>query len=278
MDVVDELIGYQRAEFDLADRYRIAKAIAQTAAILLGMAASVVEKEPLLYWLAAACFLTAAVWAILSWASSNIRTNAEAARRATLVMTGLGTKLSNHELSAVREACWSSERRAAAKSESGYFASTAGPGPFRLAENIMESAFWTKDTLKWSGHIKLVLLVVLALGAVATVAVHVRSDDPSTLSVIMKAAFVFFAGLISAEGVSAIYDYYSASLRLGSIMERLETAKAAGLHDPDLANIFSEYNSTVESAPMPLPWIYRLRKSKISAAWEKRIGQTGGGT
>ncbi|WP_152474376.1 hypothetical protein [Roseovarius sp. THAF9] len=241
------------------------------------MAASVVEDEPSLYWLAAACFLTAAVWAILSWASSKIRANAEAARRATLVMTGLGTKLSSHELSAVREACWSSERRAAAKAEDGYFASTAGPGPLRLAENIMESAFWTKDTLKWSGHIRLALLVVLALTAVATVAVHVRGDDPSALSAIMKAAFVFFAGLISAEGVSAIYDYYSASLRLGSIMERLETAKASGLPDPDLANILSDYNSTVESGPMPLPWVYGVRKRNISAAWAKRTDQIGGG-
>lgn len=277
MDIVDELIGYQRAEFDLADRFRVAKAIAQTAAILLGMAGSVVGDEPSLYWLAAACFLTSAIWAILSWSSSKVRTNAEAARRATLVMTGLGMKLSSHELSAVREACWSSERRAAAKVEGRYFASRAGPGPLRLAENIMESAFWTKDTLKWSGHLRLVLLVILALGAIATVAVHVRGDDPSALSAIMKAAFVFFAGLISAEGVSAIYDYYSASLRLESIMERIETAKARGLPDPDLANIFADYNSTVESAPMPLTWLYRLRKPKISAAWAKRTGQTGGG-
>jgi hypothetical protein len=60
-------------------------------------------------------------------------------------------------------------------------------------------------------------------------------------------------------------------------MERLETAKASGLPDPDLANIFSEYNSTVESAPMPLPWVYESRKPKISAAWAKRTSQTGGG-
>lgn len=274
MDSVDELIGYQRAEFDLADRYRIAKAITQTAAIFLGMAASVVDNGSLLYWLSGACFVTAAIWATLSWASKKVRTNAEAARRATLVMTGLGRKLSGHELSAVREACWSSRRRAAKKAEVGYFASTAGPGPLRLAENIMESAFWTKDTLKWSGHIRLALLVILALGAMATVAVHVPDGNPSALSMIMKATFVFFAGLISADGFSAIYDYYSASLRLHSIMERLETAKASGLPDPDLANIFSDYNSTVESAPMPLPGVYDLRKLDISEAWAKRTSQT----
>ncbi len=269
-DDIQQLIGRQIAEFNRAARFFQFKFLVQLLTAALAVTTVLIIDPPLSYWLSLVSLALGALWAYLEIKYRSIRACAERARRATLIMGGLGKKISSHELNDIRE-CLSSSEAAGKKLENpDYFESNAPAGSVRLAEMLEESAYWTLHIQRISARIMWGLFVVVIIAALASLFVLIP-DTPNEQ--LMTAARVVCAALTFAVGTDlfgAARAYSDTVHTLDRIMHRFDSAKARKYPEADLLLILADYNAAVENTPLSLPFIYDLKKEELERNWKRR--------
>ncbi len=267
---VQQLIGHQVAEFNLATRYFLSKFLLQLCTVAVAVSSVLTLDSTSSYWLAIVSFVLALGWAASDIKYRSIRTCAERARRATLIMGGLGKKISSNELNNIRECLASSEASGKKLENPDYFVTKAAPGTVRLAELLEESAFWTLDLQRTSAAIMwslFVIVIILAGGSLF----FLIPDTPNEQ--LMKTARVVCVGLSFAVGADLFgtaRGYSTTAKTLDRLLHRFDSAKARNYPEPDMLLMLSDYNAAVENTPLNLPFTYRLRRQRLTKNWERR--------
>lgn len=268
MSEVNRLLTHQRAELDLAQRL-------QVFVILLQLATAVIAAGSVLYNdtasqinLAIGGFLTVVALFVISWKYTKHKCAGDQARRCVLIIGGLGEAVPpDHYRNLLLSFSTSIDNRPTLDLES-YFRSDSPPGRKRLCEMIEESAFWTADLHKASFILWSVLLVVL-IGLPLTCWWIAAQEATATLNItfarIVIAILVF---VVSSHALGAALAHLSANHAICRVLGRIATASARGYPQTDLILIMGDYNAAVEAAPMILPLTYRLRKNRLTDAWE----------
>lgn len=268
---VGRLVGYQRAEFKQASRLRTWLLATQFAVALPAAISVFFDNGSILYYLAVIGAALLVVWWLLDGSYQAHRTAAENARRAALVVGGLGQPLSSEALLHIEESFLVTEDAAKAAMMPGYFASTAPAGPQRLAEMIDESAFFTEKlqaaSAKFMGAA--FALIVLAFSAVAGVALPYASTEVEI--VVARVFLAILAFLLSSDVIGAARGHHAASRTVRDIRLVLEAASARGYPRADILLAMADYNAAVEAAPLTVPIVYRSMGDQLNRLWQTHL-------
>jgi len=267
-----QLIGLQRAEFAMASRLD-SLAVSIPILIMALSGAAVFLLEPLwTYAAAVAVLILTVLWAFLDWRFRRSRLQAERARRATLLMEGLGEDISSSELMNL-SACFTVGAAKGKKLEDAtYFSTGAAAGDKRLADNLEQSAFFSYYILRDCGTIAWLFFGLIFLIALLLFFVSIPSIQASQVQGAVRVLCAVLTLLTSAQVLGRALSYSIASRELGNLLPRLDAVRASGFPRPDLLLLLCDYNSVVEAAPMFLPWIYSLKRENLDRIWNDSRG------
>ena len=91
---------------------------------------------------------------------------------------------------------------------------------------------------------------------------------PSNVTIsIARVLIAILVFMLTSDVIGAIVKHGEAANAIGEILQRIETAAARGYPAADILLIMSDYNATVESAPLALPGVYKLRYPSLTMRW-----------
>lgn len=263
------LVGYLRAEFAKASRLRVWLFFLQLIAAVPAAAAVLVPDryDDILYMLALAGAALLLIWWLINGRYLRVREAAQAARRAALLLGGLGASLSPSEVQVLRERFTSSAAEAKAQEKEDYYATTLASGTDRLAEMLEESAFYSEHLQRCSARIMLCVVVFFALiFLVLGLGVFPNAAHDTAYSAVR----VFLSMLVfvmSADVAGAFFAHRSAASSIRDIRQRLITADSAGYPEADVMLAFVDYNAAVEGAPENVPFTYKVYGEHLNERW-----------
>jgi hypothetical protein len=208
-----QLTGYQKAEFAKASKWRMRLLVFQFLASLPAALAVVVTSETLLYFFAIGGAALLALW---WWARARYmaaRSAAHSARRASLVVNGLGYQLSAGEHQRLRQLFTVNERDADQLVDPAYYASQLASGASRLGEMLEESAFYSKAVHAASARIMTNVLVGVVVLLAITAISSVPFVERATALVFVKIVLAAYDPLIYPQVPSLASTVASQALR-----------------------------------------------------------------
>lgn len=263
------LVGFQLAEFAKSKRRRILVGAIQGLILLVAFASVFVEEKRAVFVIGGLALLLAVGLQFALRQFRQSREIAERARRATLLMGGLGTPLPNAALRDLWMCRTTTDAQAIASKNPNYFDARVAPGRERLAQMLEESAFWTTTLQKKSAE---VCWLIFTLGLVAAFS-SLLFAPYTTVDVITSGGRVIFTVLafVVTQGLFDIASgHQSAASSVEKILDRLSACEARGNQEGELLQILGDYNSIVERAPLNFPWMYDIYKDQLNAQWAAR--------
>lgn len=263
----DTMLAHQRAELGRATWWHAGTIVSQALIALLA-AISVYYNDGRTLLLIGGLIVVA----VVAWVFAGIRYRThrglgDQARRIVLIGSGLGHSFAPSHLRDVTSDFGVPLAGRSATTVAEYFATTAAPGPRRLAEMIEESAYWTGDLQRWSFaamRASLITIVITPLIAWASLFSGAEEEAQISIARVLLALFVF---VLSSDLVGAMYGHKDAGKVMALMLRRLETTKARDYPPCEVLLLMSDYNAAVEAAPMPLPGSYEMRSPDLGNRW-----------
>jgi hypothetical protein len=264
------LVGYLRAEFAKSGRLRVWLFVIQLAVALPGAISVIVpdDHKITLYVLALVGVALLIAWWFLNDKYVRARSAAQGARRASVLIGGLGETLSASEIQSLRKRFTVKEAEARASEQTDYYATKLAPGPARLAEMLEESALYTEALQRISAKAMLLVLgifILVFIGLTLAVTPFVERD---TFYVAMRVFLAMLVFAMSADVLGAYRLHRQAAEEVADVRNRLMIADKNGYPLPDVLLIFTDYNTAVESAPESVPFAYRLYRDELEKQWK----------
>ncbi|MBN1489494.1 MAG: hypothetical protein JXA69_06200, partial [Phycisphaerae bacterium] len=183
---------------------------------------------------------------------------------------GLGWEISKQEIADLSARLSRSvERRCNDYAPDGpYFASQGVPGPHRLLENTIESAWWSKHlsrTMAWLCGIGVVVAVILSLGALITaIAAH---TDPATRTATSRIVTSVLMLVVSMGLVKLMFGYASFAKAAEKAEELAGARIAPDVTEREAIKVLHAYQIARTGSP-PIPtYVWKCRRGKLNREW-----------
>lgn len=266
----ERLVGYLRAEFAKSGRLRIWLFFGQLAVALPGAISVIVpdDHKITLYVLAIVGVALLVTWWVLNDRYVRARSAAQGARRASVLLGGLGQALSLSETQSLRKRFTVKESEAEKAEKADYYATKLPPGAPRLAEMLEESALYTEELQRISAKVMLVVLGFFILVFVGLTLAVTPFVDRDSFYVAMRVFLAMLVFAMSADVLGAYRLHRQAAEEVNDIRNRLMVADGAGYPFQDVLLIFTDYNTAVESAPESAPFAYTLCADDLNRRWD----------
>jgi hypothetical protein len=263
------LVGFLRAEFSKAAKYRLWLFVLQLAAATPAAIAVLIPDHygDALYWLAFLGIVLLILWWFVNARYTRIRGAGQAALRGALLLGGLNESLSPHEAQARHERFTVTPTEAAACETPDYYATKLTPGPERLGEMLEESAFYSEHLQQTSATVMLFVLVAFAIISALIafgVTPYVGRDTGQSIVRVFLALLVF---VMSADVLGAYRAHREAAKEIRDVRHRLIVADASGYPLADVLLAYADYHSAVEAAPESVPRAYSMQAAKLNEGW-----------
>jgi hypothetical protein len=261
------LVGTTRAEFAKSSRWRLRLLVMQFLATVPAALSVVVTDGTFVYMLGIVGPVLLLLWWLARARYRRLRSAAHSARRAGLIIGGLGHALSPEENLRLHALFTAAASDVQARMDAGYYATSAGTGPARLAQMIEESALHSKEVHRASAMVMIgffVLFVAVALAAALIGLPYAdRSTAVSTVRIVLAAA-VF---LLSSDVLGAMTEHLDAARGAEDVQARMAAAYARGYPPGDVLAAMGDYNYAMEGAPEAIPGTYRVVSGRINRLW-----------
>ncbi len=161
-------------------------------------------------------------------------------------------------------------------SEEKYFASTEGFGPRRAAENVLESAFWSKHLAERMGHYCLAATCLLVLGSIVILVVSIDTvENINSLSnvgrfVTSALVLVFSLGLLKL-----MLGYYGFSRKSERAEQAAENLLKGDCEERDAIKVMHDYQVARATAPLIPTQLWKLMRNDLNAQWTRRRSPAG---
>ncbi|MBV8368700.1 MAG: hypothetical protein JO036_07155 [Candidatus Eremiobacteraeota bacterium] len=190
-----------------------------------------------------------------------------------MLVEGLGLQLRPNER-LQRETDFSvSSAAGKANEDPAYYATRASRGAERLVEMLEESAFWSSQLMRHSKTFTTIMFGILGLVTIAAIVGLVPVAMPTRLSAV-RAIAAAFSVVVVADMFGALISFDRAQRRLDQLLLRLDAVTKRDALSPEIVAVLTEYNSTVEGAPMFPPGIYERHQECINRLWAERRSRT----
>jgi len=267
---LEKLVAVQRYEFSRAARLDLIVFILQTVTAVLAVL-SVALPQGLLSGVLAPTSLgviVAAFW--FNHQSRLHRIISEKARRATLLVGGLGLALSQTEIRRLTSATGASPEELMDMHDPTFFATAEGPGVKRATDMLEESAFWSTYLFRASGdRVQWWMAIAVSMTAICfLLALQVFHSADTSLQVKFFSAIA--SSIVSIEFLTRCLLYRIAARDTDSVVVKLDHVRELNYPQDGFLWAMTEYNSAVESAPLMAPGVYKKNKSRIEQIWKDK--------
>lgn len=267
----NELNGYQRLLFSRAATWRNLSLLSQ-ALVAVPAAISIFAADGThLYYLAGISFLTVIAAFFVERRYQQLRSAGERARRAALVFAIDEAAVSAVEQTSLAEALAVSKEEAAAASKQNYYSADAKFGPARLIQKIEESAYFSRHLHLLSAYATAVIFFTIIFIAIVVAFVSLPSATSDSSMVFARLLLAFLVFVVTSGVASSIIAHIRAWHEAQLIENR---SKIALQKEPLLADalmIMTDYNSSVSTAPMIVPFVYNWKEKELNDRWEAHI-------
>lgn len=268
MGLTPELLtGYLRAEFSEASTRRVLLFFLQICIALPAAISVVTVDATLIYFLAIGGGVLLLIWWLVFVFYQRARDAAQTARRASLIVNGLGYRLSADETLAFQSKMTVSQNEAEKFRKADYYYTQLPTGSPRLAEMLHESAFYSAHLQRISGYVMLGILVVFGITFAAIAFAALPYVEQATALTIMRIFLALVVFAMSADVLGACISHRRAATEIERVQSRLQVARKDGYPPQDVMMIMGDYNSAVEGAPESVPFAYRLAGKSLEQRW-----------
>lgn len=268
-----KLTGYYRGEFEEAKADQVKVLWLQVVTVLLSAVAILVPTTSVTYITSVLAIAGTFAWNYLNTRGFRRKAAAERARRALMLIAGLGRQLSGKEISDILGRFTVSEKKAEKWIDSDYFDSTEMPGAIRFARMMQQSAFWSKELYK---HSATAAWTQVAIAVVLTLAFLLVLPLFSGARFLIQIAQIVCLGLtlfVTRDLIGKALAYNDATNSLNQLDEKLEMVVASAPSEADILSIFGDYNSIVECTPLISSRMYHKHNPRIEVLWAIRSGK-----
>ena len=225
------LVGYLRAEFEKASRFRVWLFVIQLA-VAVPAALSVVfpdDDKVALYWLAIFGAALLVAWWFLKRIYTRVRSAGQAALRGALLLGGLDEPLSASEVQSLRERFTVTEEQAQACEKDDYYATKLQPGAARLAEMLEELALYSEHLQRASANIMLLILLFFGLCFLIIALAITPFVEHDTTYLIVRAFLATLVFVMSADVLGAYHEHKMASEKISRNSSKAHERRQSGL-------------------------------------------------
>lgn len=265
-----QLVARQRAEFDLAATLQRRSLRIQAGLALLGGLSVFLTQPFVSYLLAVLSFLLALWWTYTAVEARRVRGQAERARRATLLIDGLGSPIARSEMRNLWMGFSAPESAAEAREDDTYYDAREDTGMARVVEMLEETSFWSCHLMQASAKTMWIWFVFSVLLAMTLALAAVQVADTSVGQSIARLVCLLLTFVVSFEILGAALAYQSSGQDLAKFGARIEAAQATDYSLSDVLMLLFDYNAAVEGAPLFVPGIYDRKKDELNALWHSR--------
>ena len=267
-----KLTGLHRAGFEQAKILQARVEQLAVAVAALGAVSVLLRNSSASYLIAGVSLACLAAGRALSWRSQHTRAAAERGRRALVLTRSLGWQLCGKEkadLIADITASPAVAEMAKRFEDPGYYTPVPAAGAAALATTLEESAFWSKELLKVSGQGAWILFAgVTALLFLALLSLpFLHSSDTNLL--LARVLCVCFTSVVALDLFGIAHRYSGAATRVADVDTRLHGIITSECHLADVVNLFCDYNSTVEGAPLIPTKVYERHHRRLDQLWKQ---------
>ena len=263
------LVGMQRGEFAAAAKLQAHVFLGQLAVTILTSMTVLISNETVLYMFMLIALLIYLYTFSLQMRYRESRSQAERARRATLLMDGLGEQISQSELRTLELDFTISSEAGKSYEDKDYYSTTSSPGEKRFTDMLDESTFWSAALMRKSANKTYVLFALFFGIGVFLLFFSVPFISINHLEWFVRAFCSLLVFIISSNVYGAASAYSDAANKLEKLVPRIAALKNAGFPKADLLLIFSDYNSAVEGGPMVACRVYDKHKDHLNKLWTK---------
>jgi hypothetical protein len=239
---------------------------------LLGMASGLATLDHRLAPAAPyAVAVLAAAAEFVAWRSDVLKSKAERALRMTEWQDGLGVMVDREELFDVTSAYPITDPP---KSVEPYFSSLLGPSPERLATNLRESSWWTRNLCTSMFRLVAAVTVVVVLASVSFLLwnlTQVATD--SARSAAARIATSMLMTIVSLGFVRLAYSYSVLASRAERAGREAKTLAKGGFTQIDAIRALYEYQLARATGPLIPDTIYKFRRSTLNKLWQEIVAQ-----
>ncbi len=258
------LIGYQKAEFNITAKLRSRVLKLQSAVALIAAGSIFVEAPVALYFSAIVATLLAVLAFFFALELSRSRAHAERLRRTTMVVGGLGLQLAGAELFELCSESKAEPDEAKRLIDPKYFASLKPPSTDRMVDMLEESAMWTTNLAKVAANETWFLLSGIVGCMVVTLLSASAFTSTSEWQVGARVLMAVLTSLLTVDFLGSALSYAAAHRGAQRVVDRLQPHKSGGATMGQVMLIFGDYNSIVESMP-PFPsGLYARHQKKLN--------------
>ena len=152
-----------------------------------------------------------------------------------------------------------------------YIDSTELPGPRRAVENLLESAWYTKNQASLMAWAYGGLVAVLLLSAVLAFVVTAREvTDVELRERIMKSVTSWLTLLVSLSMFKSVWAYFRLAARATKTEAACNHLLTGQVSETDAVKQWYEYQLTRASAPLIPDRLWRVMKPRLDEAWQSR--------
>lgn len=261
------LLGYQRAEHEVAERRQSAATKIEILILVVAVAALLAPNGQYALIAALVSLLLAVAWQILSWRSRRSHELAERARRAVVLDVGLDQPLVGKAYSDLHAAFTASAAVAKALEDDDYYSSTHAVGHERLADILEESAFWSKHLYKASAVRGWMSLGAFLAAAISCLVLLAMSPSPEMRVLGANSVCVILAWIVTCSELNDAIGYSMASSSVDDLEARLASTPAS---TENLLIELGDYNAVVQSSPTIPSAVYRRKQNELQSLWQRR--------
>lgn len=270
MELNLKLTGFSRGEFEQAKADQSWVLYVQLATVLLSSMAIFIPNIVVTYVTSIFALAGTFTWNYLNTRGSRRKATAERARRALMLISGLGRQPSGKEISDILVGFSVSEEKAQKWMDPNYFDATEVPGPIRFARMMQQSAFWSKNLYKKSAEAVWVqVAAVLAITIASLLALPLFSSAKFLIQ-IAQTVCLGLTLFVTRDLVGKALSYSESANLLNLMDEKLEGVITANPSETDVLSIFGDYNSVVECTPLISSGMYRKHNPRLEASWVAR--------
>lgn len=268
---VSRLLAHQKAESDRARRLQIKAFICQAAVALIAALSVFISDHRALYGAALVGALVTIVWALTSRKQKRHRSISDQARRAVLLMGGLGIDLSPSYKIIMADQFTASVPESVGCLEGEQFSSRTSPGCKRVCEMIEESSYWMRDLQRSSAKATGILLALLVGGSAALCLTVVAASDAESTLLAARSMIAVMIFSLSSDVLGQFLAHRAAAVQIDEIFKRVALTSRHGHSEPDTLLLMSDYNVAIDSAPLSPPWTFGRRHKELSRLWRAYV-------
>lgn len=260
------MLQLSRAGFDRAENLLTRKQRLECALLVVAVGAMCLEGAVAYALSVMALLLQALAWLARFHGLSTHRLS-ERAKRQALLLDALGSLEGSLELTDLRTEFETPITESAKRADAAtYYSSSEAPGPARLRDLVLESAFWSKHLYRKSAIRSLRRVGLWLVGILTALFLSIPEASGDTRLLVARVLLLLLGSVVMFEDLGDGLSWLAASTGTERVCARAEHVNSPS-HHQQLA-LFADYSAATVVAP-PIPdGIYEREKDRLNSLWK----------